>query len=185
MDVAGKANPDSKPGACLPACLVGLSRQPALQYCSQLCWREYGREHHSASIFSPSSTVSRVTARCHLSLVLRVLVPAACDSRVSSAAAFSRALTAWACVVCICPVILCSSFSTITSTLGGGVKVSSSACRYRESPPASRCRFRLDLPPAPVESRSAAVDNPHFIPTTRPRPRYLSCGFRHIAPTFA
>lgn len=41
-----------------------------------------------------------MTARCHLSLALRVLVPAACDPRVSSAAAFSRALTAWACVVC-------------------------------------------------------------------------------------
>lgn len=128
-----------------------------------------------------------VTARCHLSLALRVLVPAARDSRVSSAAAFPCALTAWACVVCIRPVILCSFFSTITSTLGGGVQVSSSAYRYREPPPlASRCRFRLDLPPAPVASRSAAVDNPHLVPKTRPRPRPLLCDdLRHLVHTCA
>lgn len=134
--------------------------------------------------YSPSST----SCDGEVSLELGPASPCPCGLRLSSqlrGGLFPCADRMGLCRVCIRPVILCSSFSTITSTLGGGVKVSSSAYRYREPLPASRCRFRLHLPPAPVASRSAAVDNPHFIPQTRPRPRPLFCDLRHLVHTCA
>jgi hypothetical protein len=139
---------------------------------------EGSRDHPSASRarILPHSTSCDGAVSLELGLALSLrLRPAALESALR-----------WH---CIRPLILCLFFSTITSTLGGwrqGVKVSSSACRYRE-PPSCLAAAGLDwnLPPDPVESRTAAVDNPHVILRTRPGPRYLSSGFRLLVSTCA
>ena len=150
----------------MPALLAFQDSQP---YCS-LLYRRTKQLFHQLQ--------RRVTARCHLSLALRVLVPAASDSRVSSAATFPCALTAWAWVVCVRLVIPCSSFSTITSTLC--VSVSGSLLLLL----AAAGLDWVSRPP-PVASRSAAVDNPHSVPKTRPRPYPLFCDLGHLVHTCA
>lgn len=67
-------------------------------------------------------------------------------------AAFSSALTAWAYPECISPVTFCSSFSSITSTLGGGVKVSRCQALRIGSLLLAACRFRLDRPPTRLQA---------------------------------
>lgn len=169
MDIAGTANPAIK-ARC-------LSRWPFKTASPTVLLAALLEGVGKINLYSPSST--SCDGEVSLELGPASPVPAACDSRVSSEAAFSRALTAWACVVC---ASVQSSFAHPfpPSRQRWGV-----AYRYREPPLASRCRFRLPLPPAPVASRSAAVDNPHFVPKTRPRPRPLFCDLRHLVHTCA